>query len=91
MHLKYIVKSRVPFHEIDGLIRACIIEVEDERDKGDEDCCVQQSVSQAPSGEVHLWLYEVGPNWEPGKIYWRMLIKKLREEGCRLELLELTP
>lgn len=91
MHLKYVVTSDVPFHEIDALIRACIIEVEDERDKGEERCCVQQTVSEAPNGEIHLWLYEVGPNWEPGRLYWRLLLDKLRDEGCELSLLDLTP
>lgn len=85
MFVEYIVKSDEPFHDVVGIVQFGIIEVEDERDKGEERCCTTQQATLFTNGEVHLYLYGVTPNWRPGAVYERMLRAKLLEDGCELE------
>ena len=86
MYVEYIVTSDEPLHVVQDIIRSTIVEVEDERDKGEERCCLQHLVSQDPEGELRLALYEVTFNWQPGRFYEQLLKEKLLEEGCELKL-----
>lgn len=96
--VEYIVRGRKSLYHAKRVIKRSIIEVEDEiLERGDEvedgkqHCCEDLLVEKATDGEIHLHLYWVRPNWEPGQVYELMLRDKLRQEGCELELVPSVP
>lgn len=91
MFVEYVLRGRRSVRGAKSVIERNILDVEDERDKGEDPCCNGFRVRKLPGGTVHIYLEGVTSNWQPGKFYERMLRDRLLEEGCELELVRTTP